>query len=100
MALFLVKREVPKVSEDDLRAAILRAVSCAFNFEGMRWVTSYWDRDHGVAYCVYEAKSREQLQDHAERARIPCDEILAVDCIGPDDLRTSVGALAGPMPML
>ncbi|HEU0075452.1 MAG TPA: nickel-binding protein [Dehalococcoidia bacterium] len=95
MSLFLIRRDVPTASEEDIRAGILRAVSCAFNFEGMRWVTSYWDRENERAYCVYEAQSAEQLRDHAERARVPCDEVLAVDCISPEDLLTSAGTQAG-----
>jgi hypothetical protein len=91
--LFLIRRDLPGAIEEDIRAGILRAVSCAFNFEGMKWVTSYWDRANGKAYCVYEAANEDQLRDHAERARVPCDEILSVLCIGPEDLLTPAGAV-------
>lgn len=89
MPLFLVRREVPSVQEEDLRSAILRAVSCAFNFDGMRWVTTYLDHEHERAYCVYEARDAEELRDHAERARIPCDEITSIFAISPENLLTT-----------
>jgi hypothetical protein len=86
MPLFLIRRDVPGAGEEDIRAGIVRAVSCAFTFDGMRWVTSYWDSQNGKAYCVYEAENEEQIRVHAERARVPCDEISPVLCIGPEDI--------------
>jgi hypothetical protein len=85
----MVRREVPKVGEDDLRAAMLRAVTCSYNFEGMQWVTTYWDQANGRAFCLYEAASAQEMWDHAERARVPCEEVTEVTVIGPDDLLLS-----------
>ena len=89
MALFLVRREVPRASEEDVRTAILRAVSCAFNFEGMKWIKTYWDESAGVAYCVYHADSEAEVRRHAELARVPCDDVLPVMEITPEDLLTA-----------
>jgi hypothetical protein len=80
--------------EDDLKAAILRAVSCAFNFEGMKWHHTYWDEQNGAAYCLYEAQDSNQLRDHADRARVPCDDVWPVAVVTPEDLLTAPGVLA------
>ena len=92
MALFLVRREVPGAGEEDVRTAILRAVSCAYNFEGMQWVKTYWNEGAGVAYCVYHAGSPEEVRRHAELARVPCDDVMPVTEITPEDLLTPVDA--------
>jgi hypothetical protein len=96
MPLFIVRREIPQADEDALRAGIMRAVSCSYNFEGMRWVTTYWDGRDSKAYCVYEAESIEQLRQHADLARVPCDEVMPVLCLDPENLGISATAPSGP----
>jgi hypothetical protein len=93
MPLFIVRRELPQVGEDDLHAGIMRAVSCSYNFQGMRWVTTYWDEGAGLAYCVYEAASADQLREHADLARVPCDDVWPIKEIGRDQLLSAPGAL-------
>ena len=83
MSLFMIRRDVPGASRDDVDAAAYRAIACAFNFEGLHWVTSYWDEAAGRLSCIYEAEGAEQLADHARRARIPCDEVRPVLELGP-----------------
>lgn len=97
MPLFIVRRDVPEVPEDELRAAILRAVSCAYNFKEMQWVRTFWDTAAGRAFCVYEARDIAQLYEHAELARVPCDDVWPVTEIMPDELLTAEGALR-PLP--
>jgi hypothetical protein len=85
MPLFVIRREVPGASREEIDAAAYRAIACAFNIEGLRWVTSYWDDAAGRLFCVYESENAEQLADHARRARIPCDEVIAVMELGPSN---------------
>ena len=59
------------------------ATSCAFNYPGLRWISSYWDREQERVLCIYEADSAEQIAHHSMRARIPCDRIFPVDHIDP-----------------
>jgi hypothetical protein len=84
MPLFKIRRSLPGAGREDVDAAAYRALACAFNFEGLRWVTSCWDRASEELNCLYEAQAADQLEDHARRARIPCDEVSEVTQIGPE----------------
>ena len=84
MALYLVKRNIQGAGPHDYDAALFRALSCVYDFPGMRWLHSFWDRESGVSYCVYEADNEAQIHDHAALAHIPCDEVHAVLGTGPD----------------
>jgi hypothetical protein len=84
MALFLIKRDVRGASETDYDAAVFRAISCSYEFEGLRWVQSYWDRDTGYSYCIYEAANEEQIRQHSSKSRIACDEVHAVTHVAPE----------------
>ena len=86
MAKYYVRRNVPGISKDDFDAALLRAVACAYNYEGMTWQSSYWDRESGVIHCIWEAESVEQVYDHARRSRVPCDEVREVVEFRPSDI--------------
>ena len=83
MPLFLIRRDLGQVSKEDVDAASIRALSCVFNYEGMRWVTSYWDQPGGKVFCVYEARDAQQIVDHSAQSRIPCDEITNVQQVDP-----------------
>jgi Nickel responsive protein SCO4226-like len=84
MSMFMVRRDIPGLTQEDVDAAAFRAITCAFYFPGMRWHRSYWDRDAGMLHCVYEAKNPEEVFAHAQRARIPCDEVREVSAFGPE----------------
>jgi len=79
MPLFSIERELPGATKADLDAAGYRAVACAFNYAGLRWISSYWDRAGERVLCIYEAESAEQIEHHSMRARIPCDRISQVE---------------------
>jgi hypothetical protein len=84
MATFLVKRNVGGAGPHDYDAALFRALSCVYDFPGLKWLNSFWDRDAGVSYCVYEGESVEQIYQHSALAHIPCDEVCPVLATGPD----------------
>jgi sporulation protein YlmC with PRC-barrel domain len=49
--------------------------------EQIRWIRSYvLDEDNGKlgTLCIYEAASPEAIREHAERAGLPVDEIIAI----------------------
>jgi sporulation protein YlmC with PRC-barrel domain len=49
--------------------------------EQIRWIRSYvLDEDSGKlgTLCIYEAASPEAIREHAERAGLPVDEIIAI----------------------
>jgi hypothetical protein len=85
MPLFLIRRNVPGACREDVDAAFLRAHSCAYSYDGLRWVTSYWDQEGEVIHCVWEAEDADQVRDHARRSRIPCDEVREVTQFSPSE---------------
>jgi uncharacterized membrane protein len=85
MPLYQIRRNVPGAGREDVDAAAFRALVCAIEFPGLEWVESYWDSGRGVITCIYEAESREQVEAHARRSRIACDEVREVEVIRPDD---------------
>jgi hypothetical protein len=85
MPLFLIRRDVPGITQEEVDAASFRAITCSFYFSGLRWLTSYWDREAGAIHCVYEARSAEDVFEHAEVARIPCNDVRPVEQFGPEN---------------
>lgn len=54
--------------------------------------TIVWKQSHAVesdagltTYCLYEAPDEATIRAHAEAAGLPCDKVMAVNVIGPDD---------------
>jgi hypothetical protein len=85
MPLFLIRRDVPEAQREDIDAAAFRAMNCALEFDGLRWVRSHWDRAAGTIICLYEAADREAVIEHARRARIPCDDVSEVEIVAPEE---------------
>jgi hypothetical protein len=83
MALFQVRRSVAGAEREDIDAGALRALMCAMEFPNMRWVRTYWDRQAGVEFCLFEAERPEHLREHARRARIPDGELRPVQTLEP-----------------
>lgn len=49
--------------------------------DDIRWIRSYVLQEDGQAVgtvCIYQASSPEAIHDHASRADLPVDEIIAV----------------------
>jgi len=85
MPLFTILRNVPGASREDIDADSLRAITCAFEFPGLRWVRSYWDKERDQILCLYQGESVEQIVEHSRRSRIPCDEVNEIVEFGPDE---------------
>lgn len=83
MPLYTIRREIPGDDREAIDAASLRAISCAYEFPGLRWIRSYWDEPAQALLCLYESTSPEQIQEHSRRSRIPCDDIREVVEIEP-----------------
>jgi hypothetical protein len=84
VALFLIKRVIGDASQTEVDGAIFRAKACAYDFPGLHWQHSYWDKSAGITYCIYEAESKEQIVAHSRRASLICDEVSAVSLLSPD----------------
>jgi hypothetical protein len=84
MPLYAIRRELGTISRDELDASASRAIMCAYDFENMTWVRSFWDPEAGNITCLYEAASAEDIREHARRARIPCDDVREVTEVTPE----------------
>jgi uncharacterized protein DUF4242 len=84
MPLYSIRRELGKITRDELDASASRAIMCAYDFEGMRWVRSFWDPEAGNITCLYEAASAGDVREHARRARIPCNDVREVTEVMPE----------------
>ncbi len=84
MPLYRIIRGVGDISQEDLDAAAYRALVCAPQFEGLKWIRSYLHREGQQLQCFYEAASAAQLEEHARVSRIPCDEVVEVTEVLPD----------------
>ncbi len=48
---------------------------------GVRWIRSYVIAEESGevgTFCVYEGESAEAIRAHAEKAELPCDEIVTI----------------------
>ena len=86
MPLYMIRRDVHGATREDIDAAAYRAIACAFYFTGMKWHHSYWDEQAGELRCIYEAQNSDELWAHAERARIPCNDVREVTIVGGPEM--------------
>jgi hypothetical protein len=84
MPFYTIVRDFKGVADSDIDAAAVRAVICAHEYPGMRWVRSYLDRERGEMLCLYEAQNADHVREHAKRARIPAGEIREIEVVTPD----------------
>ncbi len=84
MPLYRIRRNIGEASQEDIDAASFRAIVCAPQFPGLKWVRSFWDPESGRIDCFYEAQDSHQIVEHAGAARIPCDEIHEVREVLPE----------------
>ena len=50
---------------------------------GAHWLASFLSVDGKKTYCLYEARSPEQLREHSRIVGIPADEIVQVNRFWP-----------------
>jgi hypothetical protein len=70
-------------SPEDLQEAAARSkkVGDEEMSEDIRWIRSYVLEEGGGSVgtvCIYQASSPEAIRDHAARADLPVDEIIAI----------------------
>ena len=94
MPKFIIEREVPGAG--DLGPEQLQAISetsCQVLEEmgpTIQWVESYVTNDK--IYCVYNARSEEQIREHARRGNFPANAVNVVR--GRIDPTTAEGVAA------
>jgi hypothetical protein len=83
MNTYVILRRSGWRSPGDLQAAAERSkrVGDEEMSDDIRWIRSYVLEEHGGSVgtvCIYQASSPEAIRDHASRADLPVDEIIAV----------------------
>ena len=83
MNTYVILRRSGWRSPEDLQAAAARSkqVGDEEMSDDIRWIRSYVLQEDGGSVgtvCIYEASSPEAIREHASRAELPADEIIAV----------------------
>ena len=83
MNTYVILRRSGWRSPADLQAAAARSKTVGDEemSEDIRWIRSYVLEEDGGSVgtvCIYQASSPEAIRDHATRADLPVDEIIAV----------------------
>jgi hypothetical protein len=89
MQNYLVERHFGHVTPEQLQVggSTSKRVAAEEFAGSLSWCTSHATHaDDGlVTYCHYQATDEATIREHAERAGLPCDKIMAIDLVGPDD---------------
>lgn len=83
MPLFLVERNFAEKA--DFTEEEFRQIKQVTDELGPDWVFTFLSSDKKKAYCLYEARDPEQLQEHAHVVGIPADSIMEVNRAWPQD---------------
>jgi hypothetical protein len=83
MQTYVILRRRGWKSGDELEEAAKRSADVGDNqmSDDIRWIRSYvLGEESGEVgtVCIYEASSPEAIREHASRADLPADEIIAV----------------------
>jgi thiamine biosynthesis protein ThiC len=97
MNTYVILRRSGWRSPEDLQAAAARSTKVGDEemSDDIRWIRSYILEEDGGSVgtvCIYQASSPEAIREHASRADLPADEIIAVAdtvLVRPDPLPAS-----------
>jgi hypothetical protein len=82
MNTYVILRRSGWRSPGDLQEAAARSTKVGEEMpDDIRWIRSYVLEEDGGSVgtvCIYQASSAEAIRDHAKRADLPVDEIIAV----------------------
>jgi Protein of unknown function (DUF4242) len=83
MNTYVILRRHGWRTPDDLQAAAARSLQVGDEemSDDIRWIRSYVLEEGGSevgTVCIYQASSPEAIREHAKRASLPLDEIIAV----------------------
>jgi hypothetical protein len=79
MAIYVVKRELPGITPEQLQSAGMRAKTCCAEMtqEGqpVRWIRSFFLPETAQTHCYFEGPSKTAVEEANNRARIPFVQI-------------------------
>lgn len=83
MPRFIVKRTLPPLTPEQLGDVGRRVVSACDEI-GITWIRSHLTADGRNSFCEFEAPHANACREHAQRAQLPVDEVIAIGQeIGP-----------------
>ncbi len=77
---FMMVHSNPDVDCDEVQSNWRKLV----NVKSGKWIRSYYNNDKGIRYCLWLAKSEEDLKDIFTEIGINWDSIVQVDETVPD----------------
>lgn len=78
MPRYIIERNVPSLTRDELEAAGKRSNEVLADMPGVVWIRSYVSELDGKIYCEYDAPDEASIREHARRAGLPVDRISQV----------------------
>jgi hypothetical protein len=78
MPRYIIERNVPGLSREQLDAAARRSNAAIAHMPGVIWIRSYVSDTEGKIYCEYDAPDAQSILEHARRAGLPVDRISEV----------------------
>jgi Protein of unknown function (DUF4242) len=82
MNTYVILRRSGWRSPEELGEAAQRSTAVGEEMpDDIRWIRSYVLEEDGGAVgtvCIYQASSIEKVREHAQRAGLPADEVIAV----------------------
>jgi hypothetical protein len=87
MPRFIVTRTLPPLNEEQLQAVGKNVISACDEL-GMEWIRSHVTADGKHSYCEFEAPNGDTCREHASRAGLPVDDVIAVGMeLGPEQFK-------------
>jgi hypothetical protein len=87
MAVYLVEREMPGVTMDQLAAAQKRAIQVGMDLTAqgreVRYIRSMFVPGDGRCMCLFEAPNPEHVREANEKAEIPFTRIVVAADLAP-----------------
>ncbi len=87
MAVYLVEREMPGVTMDQLAAAQKRAIKVGMDLtaqgRNVRYIRSMFVPGDGRCMCLFEAPNPENVREANEKAEIPFTRIVEAADLTP-----------------
>jgi hypothetical protein len=87
MAVFLVERDLPGVTMEDLAAAQKRAIQVGMDLTAqgkeVRYIRSTFVPGENKCMCLFEAPNAEHVREANEKAEIPFTRIVQAEDLTP-----------------
>lgn len=89
MQSYLIERNFGHVTAEQLAAggSASKRVAAEQFADSIVWTRSHASKseDGLTTHCLYESTDEETIRAHALAAGLPCDNVIAVDVVGPED---------------